>query len=337
MQGKRISKGILEEGLKGFLEDPSHLIFGYGRDKGLITHKVFVGSLEDYCLFSPYFGFNGANIIRRIFAKAVKVLMLLRPCEIRAIIELIKLNQIETEAIITVSMDCPGTCSLAGAKEGLSDDPFEVKGYLADNADSIRWACSVCRERRGVVGDAGIRMTEDGGLWVIPYTEKAEGFMGLIDSPLEDVKASLYFNAEGRTEPFKTDMAQFSSDLSKCILCKNCRDMCPVCYCIDCLFNGDEYLPKGDALVNKVIRGGSEEMPSGKELFHMIRLYHVSQTCVGCGSCEEACPHEIPLTRYFKGISERLQALFSYMSGRAVDEPIPYVTFLEDELKDAED
>jgi hypothetical protein len=29
--------------------------------------------------------------------------------------------------------------------------------------------------------------------------------------------------------------------------------------------------------------------------------------------------------------------MFTYMSGRSFDEPIPYITFLEDELKEAED
>jgi formate dehydrogenase subunit beta len=78
-------------------------------------------------------------------------------------------------------------------------------------------------------------------------------------------------------------------------------------------------------------------MPQGKEMFHLIRMFHVSQVCVGCGACEEACPQGIPLTKYFKGVSERLQSMFSYMSGRDAGETIPYLTFLEDELKDAED
>ena len=67
-----------------------------------------------------------------------------------------------------------------------------------------------------------------------------------------------------KPERFQTDMAAFSKDFSKCILCKNCRDMCPVCYCIDCLFNGDEYLPKGDALLNKVLRTGSTDHAAGE-------------------------------------------------------------------------
>ncbi len=118
-------------------------------------------------------------------------------------------------------------------------------------------------------------------------------------------------------------MERFSKDFEKCIMCMNCRDMCPVCYCIDCVFHGDEYVPKGDAFINKMLRLGGATLPLGKELFHFIRMYHVSQTCVACGACEEACPQRIPLTTYMKGTSERLQKLFSYMSGRSFDETYP--------------
>jgi formate dehydrogenase subunit beta len=213
-----------------------------------------------------------------------------------------------------------------------------LKEYFEDLTDA-RFACATCRERRGVVGDAGVRIGKEGGFWAFPYTDMGEAFVSLLEGEAEETAEEMLTDdgAAPERSTFQTDMAAFSQDFSKCILCGNCRDMCPVCYCIDCLFNGDDYLPKGDALLNKIFRAGSMDLPQGKELFHLIRMFHVSQTCVGCGACEEACPQGIPLTRYFKGISERLQGLFSYMSGRSLDETMPYVTFLEDELKDAED
>jgi formate dehydrogenase subunit beta len=263
-------------------------------------------------------------------------MLLLRPCEIRAYHELVKLSQIEPEGIVAVSVDCPGTVS---SKERIEGVPLDAKGlvdYFKD-PDRMRPACRTCGEKRGVVGDAGIRIDKDGAFWAFSYTQKGDSFLGLFEGDSDAGPPEMLLWESPKPEKFQTDMEQFSSDFSKCVLCKNCRDMCPVCYCIDCLFNGDEYLPKGDALLNKVLRTGSGTMPGGKEMFHFIRMFHVSQVCVGCGACEEACPQGIPLTKYFKGISERLQGMFSYMSGRDPGETIPYLTFLEDELKDAED
>ena len=212
----------------------------------------------------------------------------------------------------------------------------QLKDYFKDSS-KMRWACQVCRERRGVVGDAGIRIDKNGKLWTLPYTEKGEALLSLMEGIPEEAPTEMLIGEASQVEKFQTDMANFAKDFSKCIMCKNCRDMCPVCYCIDCVFNGDEYLPKGDALLNKIFRTNSGEMPQGKGLLHLIRMFHVSQTCVGCGACQEASPQGIPLTKYFKGTSERLQGMFSYMAGRSFDEEIPYLTFLEDELKDAED
>jgi formate dehydrogenase (coenzyme F420) beta subunit len=303
-----------------------------------VSHRVFRQKVEDLSLFNPVFSTNGALYLRRIFTKGTRIILLLRPCEIRAYVELQKLAQMEREDIIAVSVDCFGAVSSKGQTEDLPSEADRLKEYFKD-LTGARPACATCGEKRGVVGDAGVRIAKDGGLYAVPYTERGEAFLSLFEGEAEETESTM-LAGEGPAAvrpTFQTDMAEFSKDFAKCILCKNCKAMCPVCYCVDCLFNGDDYLPKGDALVNKIFRTGSTDLPPGKEVFHLIRMFHVSQTCVGCGACEEACPQGIPLTRYFKGNSERLQGLFSYMSGRSLDETMPYVTYLEDELKDAED
>jgi formate dehydrogenase subunit beta len=336
MKGKKVDTGRIESVLNKFLEDEQHLVFGFEKQKDRITHRLFQKKLTDYSLFNPYFGINGAIYLRRLFSKGTKIVLMLRPCEIRAYTELTKLTQVERESIIAVSVDCFGAVSLKGENKDVPSDPKALQDYFA-SGEKLRPACAACRERRGVAGDAGIRIDKSGSMWLTPYTAQGEVLLNLIEGEYDENMPEMLLSETPRQDKFKTDMEAFGVDFSKCIMCMNCRDMCPVCYCLDCVFNGDEYIPKGDALLNKVYQKGSTDLPQNKEQFHLIRMYHVSQTCVGCGACEEACPQGVPLAKYFKGISERLQDVFSYMSGRSFDEEIPFTTFLEDELKNAAD
>lgn len=338
MRSKRVSGETIASGLSRFLGEDRHLVLGFEKDDRGVSHRVFKGKAEGLSLLNPVFSANGAFYLRRLFAKGTRLLLVLRPCEVRAYVELQKLAQMEREDIIAVSVDCFGAVSSKGQADDIPLEAGALKEYF-DKASDGRYACATCRERRGIVGDAGVRFTKDGGMRAFAYTDRGDEFLALFEGEAEETEEEMLVGEPGRQEAgrFQTDMAEFSRDFAKCVLCKNCRDMCPVCYCVDCVFNGDDYLPKGDALLNKVFRTGSTGLPDGKELFHLIRMFHVSQTCVGCGACEEACPQGIPLTRYFKGNSERLQGLFSYVSGRSLDETMPYVTFEEDELKDADD
>ena len=250
--------------------------------------------------------------------------------------ELSKLTQMERESIIAVSIDCFGAIPSKEAeliclpnRHGLLklDSQHRASSGMRANMSGTKGGCRGCRHPRGQGRSAvGTRIDAYRGE-SLSHRSRATTTRCRISS----------WSRAGSAESFPSQTwKQFSKDFEKCIMCMNCRDMCPVCYCIDCVFHGDEYVPKGDAFINKMLRLEAT-LPLGKELFHFIRMYHVSQTCVACGACEEACPQRIPLTKYMKGTSERLQKLFSYMSGRSFDETIPYLTFLEDELKDAED
>lgn len=71
-------------------------------------------------------------------------------------------------------------------------------------------------------------------------------------------------------------------ELSKCIKCFGCRDVCPVW-----IYDGAEL---EDA---EWIKPGA--IPPAVPLFQIIRAYRIADLCVNCGMCEEACPMDIPL------------------------------------------
>jgi len=77
---------------------------------------------------------------------------------------------------------------------------------------------------------------------------------------------------------------------------------------------------------------GAMKFPSS--LFYQIgRMMHVCSSCVGCGTCEDACPVGIKITQIFSIVADRVQKLFEYTPGKR-EEPLPLQTFKEDEFKD---
>ena len=71
-------------------------------------------------------------------------------------------------------------------------------------------------------------------------------------------------------------------EFSKCIKCYGCRDVCPVCVCDECELEEPEWITPG-------------KIPPEFPLFHLIRAYHVADSCINCGECEATCPVGIPL------------------------------------------
>ena len=64
-------------------------------------------------------------------------------------------------------------------------------------------------------------------------------------------------------------------ELSRCIRCNACRNVCPACTCEKCVFDN----PASGAASKAPVTDFEENM------FHIIRAYHVAGRCTDCGEC----------------------------------------------------
>jgi formate dehydrogenase subunit beta len=77
---------------------------------------------------------------------------------------------------------------------------------------------------------------------------------------------------------------------------------------------------------------GSLKMPTDTVFYHVTRMTHIGNFCVGCGQCTSACPNDVNLTMAFKSAAKVSQERFDYEAGRSLDEAQPLTVFHNDEL-----
>lgn len=287
MQGKMIAraKELLQNGTVNRVIGWKAGDFAYD-----ITPAVF-SSAEELDAGFVYNDFCGANFSKYLVKesrKEGKILVFLKPCDTYSFNQLTKEHRIIRDNIYVVGVPCDGktdgeTLKLKGIT-GITGIKTEGDSFVVDTlygektiakADALPERCLSCKSKKHVAYDE--LLGEDG--------EVCESNRFDMVEKLEAMSSEERFNF-------------WRGELSRCIRCNACRNVCPACTCERCVFDNDN-----SGIAQKAAADSFEE-----NMFHIIRAFHVAGRCTDCGECSRVCPQNIPLhllnRKFIKDINE---------------------------------
>ena len=307
---------------------------------------------------APVMPFNSARLVSNITTVSPspsKLGVVLRPCELRALIELVKLKQASLENVLLIGVDCLGTYSVSDYARLVQEKASPVNDFLNKFKEGkedplLRKACQVCETPTPMSADLVIGwLGTDFNTGILleastPQGEKVIEGLGLKEGTVEGREAAISKLVAERVDERDKLFAQIQKDvhglenlmatLAPCLNCHNCKTACPLCYCRECFFDSPVFEFEAEKYLGWAERKGALRMPTDTLLFHLTRMNHMVISCVGCGLCTEACPNNIPVFDIFRLVAYQVQKSFDYVPGRSLDEELPLTTFRENELNE---
>jgi len=301
-------------------------------------------------IMPPVMSVQGGKVLQALtrHGKSRKIAAVMRMCEIRAAIELSKLEQTDLENVFFISVDCNGVTPLSDYLE----DPSSA-------GKKFRPLCEICTSF-SVVGDeqaqdvdihAATMGVDKGQILLIPMSADGESVLEKLGidkkqdagnwvkqtEKLQKQRTAAREKALTKTKETIKGLNGLVEVFSRCIECYNCRSVCPICYCRLCFSDKETFRETGGEYLDRAQAQGVMKCTDEVLQFHLGRMSHISLSCVSCGMCEDACPVDIPVGQIFSVVAERSQAIFNYVPGKSSDEPQPLRTFELDELTEVED
>lgn len=253
----------------------------------------------------------------------------LRPCEIRALTEMVKHDSFYLNNLLTICVDCLKTIPTSeyqwrhdrkNAEDGLTQEVLQFARQGGIVAYRYRPACQMCFSPQAKGADVNIRIL---GLpvrsHILVHTESDAIAKCLDIEAITDSEASkelveqhnqivakmderhyhrMKLVVESLDEILPRDIDALSAQLETCSPCETCMNVCPIC-AVD--------RPQKDA----------------EGHFKREDITRWMLSCAGCGMCEQACPSHLPLIPMFRQMQEELCQTWNYIPGMSVDQPLP--------------
>ena len=363
-EGLKVNKGAEEtvrELLRSLLENgkvSGVLALGRtGGDDGGVAYALFTDSeafgADGAALpLLPLMPANAGGLLSRLTLRgplSEPIAAVVRPCELRAFVELVKLNQCSLDNILLISSTCGGVYPLdMGVNGGLEK---KLPGYWeameqGELDGDVRPTCRACVSFVPENADITIALVGEENLdaqcTLYLNTEKGAAFVEGVEGVAlsGELETEPIQRSQGQREAFQEELFAgvevglqgLISTFGRCISCHACKTVCPICYCHLCYFDSQDCERSSEFYEGELERKGGLRVPPDTIFFQLGRLTHMSVSCVGCGMCADVCPADIPVSTIFSKVGASVQALFDYRPGQDVTEEIPLRTFEEEEL-----
>lgn len=238
-----------------------------------------------------------------------KTAVLLKPCDTYSFNQLLTEHRVVREKAYIIGVGCSGKLDMNKIrKQG-------IRGIVEDGIENVSAGDDAANE--AVEGGSGTKLqtlirihtvygdkTVERKSVMLERCHVCKGKEHRVYDELfgesTDTKDSDRFAEVERIEKLspKERFEFFDKELSRCIRCNACRNVCPACSCVKCVFDGEQFDE-----AKKVNSDSFEE-----KMFHIIRAFHVAGRCTDCGECSRVCPQNIPLhlfnRKFIKDINE---------------------------------
>ena len=265
--------------------------------------------------------FCGANFSKYLIKETQKgdgkVLIFVKPCDTYSFNQLLTEHRFDREKVYAIGIPCDGMLDITKIKS-MADGVLSVKsegdeveietlydGVIKEKRENLLPdRCVHCKSKKHVSYDE--LMGEDG-----------------------EVLDSGRFDEVEKLEKMTPDerFAFWQGELSRCIRCNACRDVCPACTCEKCVFDNPD-----SGVENKAAANSFED-----SMFHIIRAFHVAGRCTDCGECSRVCPQHIPLHLLNRKFIKDINSFYGdYQAGETIGSRAPTVNYSQDDIEPSE-